>query len=67
MKFLTTMAVGLAALSASGVSSAQNGKMMNWGGSWGGGWLGGYGGSWGAILLVVVVGGVVWAILKKRK
>ena len=51
---------------ASGVSSAQNGAMMNGGSMWGGGWMGGYG-YWGPFLLVIVVGVVVWAILQRRK
>ncbi len=67
MKTLTAMAVGLPSILASGVSSAQNGNMMNGGGMWGGGWMAGYGGYWGPILLAVVVGVVVWVILQKRK
>ncbi len=67
MKSLTAMAGGLVSMLASGVSSAQNGNMMNGGGMWGGGWMGGYGGYWGPILLVVVVGVVVWAVLQRRK
>ena len=67
MKSLTAMAVGAASMLASGVSSAQNGNMMNGGGMWGGGWMGGYGGYWGPLLLLVVVGVVVWAVLQKRK
>ncbi len=67
MKSLTAMAVGAAFMLASGVSSAQNGNMMNGGGMWGDGWMGGYGGYWGPILLVVVVGVVVWAVVQKRK
>lgn len=66
MKSLTATAVGTVSVLASGVSSAQNGNMMN-GGIWGGGWMGGYGGFWMPILLVVVVGVVVWAVLQKRK
>ncbi len=66
MKFLTSMAVGSVSMLASGVSSAQNGTMMN-GGTWGTGWMGGYGGYWGPVLMIVVVGIVVWAILQKRK
>jgi hypothetical protein len=62
MALLTKRVVGSAFMLASGVSSAQDGHMMNSGGMWGGG-MGGY---WG-ILLVVVVGVVVWAILNKRK
>lgn len=62
MKSLMVMIVGSVSLLASGVSSAQNGGMMN-----GGDWMGGYGGYWGPILLIVVVGVVVWAILQKRK
>lgn len=67
MKILTAMTVGLVSMFASGVSSAQNGNMMNGGDMWGSGWMGGYGGYWGPILLVVVVGVVVWAVLQKRK
>lgn len=63
MKSLTTMAVGLPSILASGVSSAQNDNMMD-GGGMGGSWMGGY---WGPIVLVVVVGFVVWAVLQKRK
>lgn len=62
MKSLTSMAVGLASMLASGVSSAQSGYMMD-----GGGWMGGYGGFWVPVLLVVLVGVVVWAVLQKRK
>jgi len=60
------MTVGSLSMLASGVSSAQNGAMMNGGSMWGGGWMGGYG-YWGPFLLVVVVGVVVWAILQRRK
>ncbi len=67
MKSLTAIAVGLSSMLTSGVSSAQNGHMMNGDNMWGGGWMGGYGGYWGPILLVVVVGVVVWAVLQKRK
>lgn len=41
--------------------------MMNGNGMWGGGWMVGYGGYWGPILLAVVVGVVVWVIMKNRK
>ena len=68
MKYLTTLAVGTASALASGVSSAQNGTMMNGGGGmWGGGWMGGYGGFWGPIVLVVVIGLVIWIVMQKRK
>jgi hypothetical protein len=66
MKSFITMAVGTASALASGVLFAQNGNMMNDSGGWGG-WMGGYGGFWVPVLLVVVVGGVVWAVLQKRK
>ena len=66
MKTLTTLAVCLPSILASGVSSAQNDDMMD-GGGMGGRWMGGYGGYWGPIVLVVVVGFVVWAVLQKRK
>jgi len=67
MKSLTALVVGSVAMLTSGVSSAQNGGMMNGGSMWGGGWMGGYGGYWGPILLVAVVGLVVWVVLQKRK
>jgi hypothetical protein len=67
MKFSNASAVGTACALASGVSSAQDGHMMNGGGMWGSGWMGEYGGFWGPILLVAVVGLVVWAVLQKRK
>ena len=63
---LTAMIVGSVSMLASGVSSAQNGGMMN-GGHMGDGWMGGYGGYWWPILLVVVVGLAVWGLLRKRK
>lgn len=66
MKSFITMAVGTASALASGVLFAQNGNMMNDSGGWGG-WMVGYGGFWVPVLLVVVVGGVVWAVLQKRK
>lgn len=66
MKTLHAMAVGAVPLLASGVSMAQNGTMMN-GGNWGAGWMGGYGGIWMPILLVVVVGLVVWIVMRKNK
>jgi len=65
MKTLLAMAVGALSLLAPGVSSAQNGNMMN-GGTWGGGWMGGYGGLWGPILLVIVVAGLVALIVGKK-
>jgi hypothetical protein len=67
MKSLIATATGSLFALASGRASAQNGGMMNGGGMAGGGWMGGYGGYWGPILLVVVVGVVVWAIVKRRK
>lgn len=67
MKFVSAMTIGLPALLASGMVSAQNSGMMHGGGMSGFGWMGGYGGYWGPILLVVVVGVVVWAILRSRK
>ena len=67
MKSSMAKVVGSVSMLASGVSSAQNGSMMNGGSMWGGGWMGGYGGYWGPILLVVVVGVVAWVILQKRK
>jgi hypothetical protein len=68
MKSLIIMAVGTASALASGVSSAQNGNMMSGGSTmWGTGWMGGYGGFWGPVMLVVVVGVVLWAVLRKRK
>ena len=67
MKTLRAMAVGALSLLAPGVSSAQNGNMMN-GGTWGVGWMGGYGGPWGPILLVIVVAGfVAWVVKQKGK
>lgn len=66
MKTLLAMAVGIGALLATSISFAQNGNMMS-GGTWGGDWMGGYGGIWMPILLVVVVGLVVWAIMRKNK
>jgi hypothetical protein len=66
MKTLRALTVGTVPLLATGVSSAQNGSMMN-GGMWGG-WMGGYGGVWGPILLVIVVVGlVVWVVQRKGK
>ena len=67
MKSLMAKTVGSVSVLASGVSSAQNGGMMNGGSMWGGGWMGGYGGYWGPILLVAVVGLVVWVVLQRRK
>ena len=67
MRSLKAALVGSVSMLASGMSSAQNGGMMNGGGMWGGGWMGGYGGYWGPILLVVVIGLVVWAVLQNRK
>ncbi len=67
MKSLMAMVVGSVSMLASGVSSAQNGGMMNGGGMWGGGWMGGYGGYLGPILLIAVVGLVVWVVLQRRK
>jgi uncharacterized membrane protein len=67
MKNLFAPAVGVAALLATGVATAQGGSMMNGGGHWGGGWMGGYGGVWVPVLLVVVVGLVAWIVLQKRK
>ncbi|MDQ2925855.1 MAG: hypothetical protein M3R43_09915 [Acidobacteriota bacterium] len=67
MKSLTAIAIGSVSALASGVAFAQNGNMMNGGGTFGGGWMGGYGGYWMPILLVVVVGVVIWAVLQKRK
>ena len=67
MKSLISMVVGTVSALASGVSSAQNGDMMNGNSTWGAGWMGGYGGYWGPVMLVVVVGVVVWAVLRKRK
>lgn len=62
MKAFTIVTLGsLSALSAD-VSIAQNGHMMD-----SGGWMGGYGGVWGAIVLVVIVGLVVWAVLQRSK
>jgi uncharacterized membrane protein len=67
MKTLRALTVAAVPLSATGVSSAQTGNMMN-GGMWGGGWMGGYGGIWGPILLaIVVVGLVVWVVQRKGK
>lgn len=67
MKTLLAMAVSALSLLAPGVSSAQDGNMMN-GGAWGGGWMGGYGGPWGPILLVIVVAGfVAWVVKQKGK
>ena len=66
MKNLFAPAVGVAALLATGVASAQSGSMMN-GGHWGGGWMGGYGGVWVPVLLVVVVGLVAWIVMQNRK
>ena len=67
MKTLIAMAFGTVPLLASGVSSAQNGNMMN-GGMWSGGWMGGYGGMWVPILLaIVVVGLVAWVVQRKGK
>lgn len=67
MKTLLAMTVATLSLSLPGVSSAQNGYMMN-GGTWGGGWMGGYGGPWGPILLVIVVAGfVAWVVKQKGK
>jgi len=63
MKSLITMVLGIASALASGVLSAQNGDMMNGGSSS----MGGYGGYWVPVMLVVVVGIVVWAVLKRRK
>lgn len=65
MKTLLVIAVCSLALLAPGVSSAQNGNMMN-GGMWGSGWMGGYGGIWGVILLVIVVAGLVALIVGKK-
>lgn len=76
MKSLAIVVLGLISMFASGFSSAQNDNMMHgdgmhgvgmWGGMWGGGWMGGYYGYWGPILLVIVVGGVIWAILQRQK
>ena len=71
MKSLTIWVLGLISIFASGFSSAQNDNMMHGdgmhgGGMWGGGWMGGYYGYWGPILLVIVVGGVIWAILRRK-
>lgn len=60
--------LSLIAALASGTSlvHAQDGHMMN-GGGWYGGWMGGYGGAWMPILLLVIVGLLVWIVMKKRK
>lgn len=62
MKAFTIVAAGFLFALSAGVSIAQNGHMMD-----GGGWMGGYGGVWGPIVLVVIVGLVVWAVLRRRK
>jgi len=67
MKSLTAMVVASVSMLASGALQAQTIGMMNGGSMWGGGWMGGYGGYWGPILLVVVVGLVVWVVLRRRK
>lgn len=69
MKTAIAMALASLSLTAVGAASAQNGTMMNggYGGMWGGGWMGGYGGYWGPILLAVVVGLVVWIVMRRRK
>jgi hypothetical protein len=59
--------MGSVSMLGSGMSSAQNGGMMNGGHMWSDDWMGGYGGLWGPILLAVVVGVIVWAITKNRK
>ena len=67
MKTLLTLAVGALALLTTGVTSAQNGNMMN-SGMWGTGWMGGYGGIGTPILLlVVVVALVVWIVKRGGK
>ena len=73
MKNLLAMAVGTAALLASGVLSAQGGTMMNGTGS-GSGWMGGYTGMGGyggilvpILLIAVVVGLVVWVVNRTSK
>ena len=67
MKNLIATAFGTVPLLATGVSSAQNGNMMN-GGMWSGGWMGGYGGMWVPILLaIVVVVLVAWIVQRKGK
>ena len=66
MKTLLTLAVGALALFTTGVTSAQNGNMMNRG--WGTGWMGDYGGIGTPILLlVVVVVLVVWIVKRGGK
>ena len=67
MKSMIAIATGSVSALASGAASAQNGNMMNGGGMWGGGWMGGYGGYWVPILLVVLIGVIVWAVLKRLK
>jgi hypothetical protein len=62
MKAFATVAAGFLFALSAGVAIARNGHMM-----YGGGWMGGYGGVWGAIVLVVIVGLVVWAVSQRRK
>jgi hypothetical protein len=67
MKNLSVVVATLALL-VTGAAFAQTGPMMNGGMGMGmGSWMGGYGGYWMPILLVVVVGLVVWVVIRGRK
>lgn len=66
MENLLVMVAGTVFLFVTGAALAQNGPMMNDGMGMGG-WMGGYGGFWLPGLLVVVVGLVVWVVIKRRK
>ena len=66
MKSIPAIPAALTLALSAGLAHGQSGHMMN-GGGWYGGWMGGHGGVWIPILLVVIVGLLVWIVMKKRK
>ena len=66
MKRLLATVAGTLPIWVIDAASAQSGPMMN-GGMGDSGWMGGYGGYWVPVLVLVVVGLVVWIVMRKRK
>ena len=66
MKILTAATVAALSLLPTSGAWAQGGMMD--GNNWGGHWMGsGYGGWVTPVLLVVLIGVIVWAVLRGRK
>ncbi|MCQ9379884.1 hypothetical protein [Methyloversatilis sp. XJ19-49] len=66
MKFRFERAMAAALALVTGQVLGQDGHMMN-GSGWTGGWMGGYGGMWIPVLLAVIVGLLVWIVMRKQK